>query len=115
MLSNSYSVIVGNTVTLGCEVSATPRENNVYWRKIVNGSPQEIDLNNSKYSGSTVGQPSLTIRNAANSDEGNYICYATNIAGTGSSSQTFLDVEGSKCGGTREYTILLFKLGFLRS
>jgi hypothetical protein len=49
-----------------------------------------------KYSGSTVSTPSLTITNAQNSDEGNYVCYATNLAGTGSSSQTFLDVVGSK-------------------
>jgi hypothetical protein len=40
--------------------------------------------------------PSLTILNIAQSDEANYICSATNIAGTSSSQQAFLDVTGSK-------------------
>jgi hypothetical protein len=38
----------------------------------------------------------LVISNAALSDEGSYVCYATNSIGTGSSQQTFLDVIGSK-------------------
>ncbi|VDI54451.1 hemicentin [Mytilus galloprovincialis] len=97
VLSNTYTVILGNTITLGCEVTATPKETTVFWRRIVNGQLQDIDMNSNsnRYSGSTVDNPSLTIRNAGNSDEGNYVCYATNLAGTGSSSQTFLDVVGS--------------------
>ena len=98
-MSNSYNVILGNTITLGCQVDATPRETVVFWRRVINGQLTNIDLgtnNNNKYSGSTVSTPSLTITNAQNSDEGNYVCYATNLAGTGSSSQTFLDVVGSK-------------------
>jgi len=37
----------------------------------------------------------LTITNAVSGDEGNYICTASNVVGTGSSQQTFLDVTGS--------------------
>ena len=92
-----YTVLIGNSITLVCTVSANPTHTTVYWRRIVNGVQTDITVtNNNKYSGSTVNTPSLTISNAENSDEGNYICYATNSIGTGQSSQTFLDVYGSK-------------------
>lgn len=84
-------------MTLGCTVTANPSHTTVYWRRVINGALTDITVtNNNKYSGSTVSSPSLTIFNADNSDEGNYICYADNSVGTGQSSQTFLDVFGSK-------------------
>lgn len=92
-------MILGNTITLDCQIDATPRGTVVFWRRVINKQLTNIDLgtnNNKKYSGSTVSTPSLTITNAQNSDKGNYVCYATNLAGTGSSNQTFLDVVGSK-------------------
>ena len=92
-------MILSNTITLDCQVDATPRETVVFWHRVINGQLTNIDLgtnNNNKYSGSTVSTPSLTITNAQNSDKGNYVCYVTNLAGTGSSNQTFLDVVGSK-------------------
>lgn len=55
-----------------------------------------MDVSTTKYSGSTVGEPSLTINNANSNDETFYICYASNSVGTGQSSQTYLDVVGSK-------------------
>ena len=96
ILSPSYTVNVGSSVTLQCEVSANPVQTSVYWRKIVNGVSTDININNNKYGGSTVTSPSLIISNAEISDEGFYVCYATNSVGTGQSSQTFLDVIGSK-------------------
>ncbi|VDI76864.1 hemicentin [Mytilus galloprovincialis] len=91
-----YSVLISNTVTLGCTVTANPSHTTVYWRRVINGALTDITVtNNNKYSGSTVSSPSLTIFNADNSDEGNYICYADNSVGTGQSSQTFLDVFGN--------------------
>ncbi|OWF56211.1 Titin [Mizuhopecten yessoensis] len=92
---NAYSVVTGASVTLGCVVSATPLHTNVYWQRIVNGQAQAVGINNSKYSGSTVNSPSLIIFNAAESDEGQYICFATNIVATGQSTQTTLTVTGT--------------------
>jgi hypothetical protein len=46
--------------------------------------------------GGTVNTPSLTILNAEDDDETYYTCQATNAAGTGTSTQTYLDVLGSK-------------------
>lgn len=56
----------------------------------------DVGANSNRYGGSTVNSPSLIISNAVTSDEGFYVCYATNSVGTGQSSQTYLDVAGSK-------------------
>lgn len=96
VLSTSYTVNVGNSITLQCTVSANPTETSVTWERYVNNVATIIDLSNSRYSGSSVGSPSLVITNAAISDEGLYLCKASNSIGTGESKQTFLDVLGSK-------------------
>ena len=68
----------------------------MYWERDINGIITTIgpSTNPNKYGGSTTVNPSLTINNVDFSDEGNYRCYATNIVGTGSSNQGFLDVSG---------------------
>lgn len=93
----SYSINIGNTVTLDCTVTANPTENNVYWQKIVNGVTSTINsgTNTNKYAGSTVQSPSLQIFNTDQSDEATYVCFATNSIGTGQSQQTTLNVIGS--------------------
>jgi hypothetical protein len=50
----------------------------------------------SKYEGSTVTNPSLTIKNTASGDAGTYYCYATNSVGTGGSTHVVIGVTGSK-------------------
>ena len=98
-VGQGYSVNLGNSITLQCTVFATPSATSVQWNKISsNGlaSPINIASNSNKYSGGSVNTPSLTILNAADSDEAYYTCSATNAAGTGTSSQTYLDVLGSK-------------------
>ena len=95
----SYSSILGsNGVTIGCVISGTPSANSVAWTKIQGGQTTNVNIANSngKYQGGSVNNPSLTILNIAQSDEANYICSATNIAGTSSSQQAYLDVTGSK-------------------
>ena len=93
----SYSSNIGSSVTLVCTVVANPTHNSVYWRRIeTNGQVTDIAIDNSKYQGATVGNPSLTITNVQLADRLNYICFATNSVGTGQSSQTYLNVIGSK-------------------
>jgi len=95
----SYSAVLGtNSVTITCTVSGTPSANSVAWTKIQGGQTTNVNIANSngKYQGGAVNNPSLTILNIAQSDEANYVCSATNIAGTSSSQQAFLDVTGSK-------------------
>ena len=94
----TYSTNIGNTIVLACVVSANPAHTAVFWtRQINNGNTETLNpASSTKYSGSTIQSPSLTINNVDTSDEGNYICHATNAVGTGQSSQTFLDIVGSK-------------------
>ncbi|CAC5398269.1 unnamed protein product [Mytilus coruscus] len=93
---STYSTNIWNTITLACVVSANPAHTAVYWtRQINNGNTETLNpASFSKYSGSAVQSPSLTINNVDISDEGKYICHATNVVGTGQSSETFLDVIG---------------------
>ena len=96
ILSNYYPVEIGQSVTIQCTVTANPSHQSVQWQKIINGVANNLDTSSNRYTGSTTGTPSLTISNVGNSDEGYYICTATNVVGTGQSSQTYLDVTGSK-------------------
>lgn len=80
-----------------CEVQADPLHNSVQWKRVLNGVTQNLDISNgNKYIGGTRNTPSLTIQSTGDSDEGYYICTATNAVGTGSSSQSYVDVTGSK-------------------
>jgi hypothetical protein len=93
--SNEYLVNYGNTATLRCTVNANPTQTSVAWQKIQNGVPSNVVVSG-RYQGGTTSSPSLIISNVDNSDEGFYICSATNSVGTGQSSHTYLDVQGSK-------------------
>lgn len=70
----------------------------MYWEKKSKFSNGETIIRNgeSGTSGSTTNIPSLTINTARISDEGNYVCVAKNMAGTGKSSETVLNVRGGK-------------------
>ena len=92
---DQQSIIVGNPVTLGCSVQANPMHTTVVWRKMVNGVATDLPAS-SRYSGSTVSNPSLSITRVESGDIGNYMCCATNSVGTGQSTQTFVNVVGSK-------------------
>jgi hypothetical protein len=91
------SVTVGNSVVINCVVTAEPQETAIVWQKVINGVRTTLSISsNNRYSGGTVNTPSLTIGNVQDSDEGLYICQATNSVGTGSSNQVSLDVIGGK-------------------
>ncbi|CAC5377795.1 HMCN [Mytilus coruscus] len=92
---SSYSVLIGQMITIPCIVTGTPTQTNVFWRQVVNGVPTNVVINgNSRYTGGSTSTPSLTIINTENSDEGTYVCYATNIVGTSNSQNSSLDVIG---------------------
>lgn len=90
----TYSVNRGSAITLECSYSANPPATQVRWWK------ENVDLGdtagNARYGGSTTSSASLIIYNAAESDEGTYVCKVTNTVGTGISTTTTLDVVGSK-------------------
>ncbi|CAG2218677.1 unnamed protein product [Mytilus edulis] len=94
--SNAYSVNIGNSITLQCNVQANPFHTSVKWQRVDNNdNAVDIDMTNSRYNGSQVNSPSLVISQTITSDEGRYFCLATNAVGTGQSQQTYLTVVGS--------------------
>lgn len=108
---SAYNGDYGQSVTLVCSVSANPTETRVYWRRLQNGQMNDLSLQSGKYSGSTVGQPSLTVSGLDLSDEGFYQCFAENSVGTGSSQQTFLDVIGSEYQHGKNHVANLLTFG----
>lgn len=99
---------IGKTVTVECQVQANPAHTSVQWKRVINGVTSDLDVSNgNKYIGATVNTPSLTIQATTDSDEGYYICTATNAVGTGSSSQSYVDVTGSKLKFNQKGCILM--------
>lgn len=92
------TVYIGDDATITCLVSGTPPATAVSWQYTTNSNTTTINLGNTaKYSGGSIGTPSLTIFNVSKADEGSYRCQATNIIGTGQSvTSAFLSVIGSK-------------------
>lgn len=66
ILNTSYTIEVGQAVTLGCRiVSALPPATRVSWSRFVNGVYNRVAIDNVRYFGSTVSNPNLTITNVA--------------------------------------------------
>lgn len=111
ILQPSYSVNVGNTITLECTVTSTLPVTSVQWQRNIGGSITTITStsNTNKYGGSTTSIPSLTINSAELGDSGSYTCFATNIVGSGQSSATTLTVNASMF---KDFCCLLIQLNF---
>ncbi|XP_063405028.1 uncharacterized protein LOC134688340 [Mytilus trossulus] len=99
---SSYSVIIGRSVTLTCNVISDLDITSVTWRRITENNSEPLfitvlpgEMSSSKYSGSNSSSPSLTISYADKQDQGAYTCIATNEDGTGNSSATFLVVKNT--------------------
>lgn len=76
---------IGTTVTIHCTANGSPTLKDIYW--LFNGKNMDISDSN-KYSGGIVNNPSLSIKNLASTDAGEYHCGATNLVGSTNSSQS---------------------------
>lgn len=95
VLRPQYRALYGSQVTLECRVvDSRIALTDVTWLRVVNGVSTPVTMN-SRYAGSSVRTPSLTINRPDFNDEGEYICTAENAAGVGRSAVTKLDVYGS--------------------
>eukprot|EP00105_Crassostrea_gigas_P045483 XP_019929631.1 PREDICTED: hemicentin-1-like [Crassostrea gigas] len=90
--SSSYTVAYSSQIRLQCVVNSIPPATSIGWIKTQQGVTTTINVSLSKYSGGTISDPSLRIYDADLSDEGSYVCSATNIVGTGTSQEMSLSV-----------------------
>ena len=84
--------------TIQCQITGTTALSWSWTKKTINGgSTQQINTQGSKYSiQNTPNNPFLTINNIVETDEAEYACQATNVAGSASSSNSRLIVNGGK-------------------
>ncbi|CAC5364617.1 HMCN [Mytilus coruscus] len=91
----SNEVYPGQTVTIQCNITATPNIVNVYWQKTINDFTTNVTTNTQRVHGGTVDVPSLTLLSTRTNDSGLYTCNAKNLVGTGHSQYTNLTVVGA--------------------
>ncbi|KAI8775258.1 neural cell adhesion molecule 1, partial [Biomphalaria glabrata] len=75
--------------TLTCNISTNDTVIGFYWTK----SGSQLNTSDTlKYSGGTLGQPSLTVLSAIEADAGLYRCVASNSVGTTTSAEITVTV-----------------------
>ncbi|XP_052088676.1 adhesion G protein-coupled receptor L3-like [Mytilus californianus] len=89
-----YTVNLGDEITLECTTLSNIALQDVFWVKEINDTITTVVIGNRFY-GSSILNPSLTISDVNNNDEGHYTCYASNTIGIGSSLPTPLNVTGN--------------------
>lgn len=90
-----YTVNLQEKITLECTALSNIALRDVFWVKEINDTTTTVVIGN-RFHGSSIINPSLTISDVGNNDEGHYTCYASNTIGIGSSLPTALNVTGSK-------------------
>lgn len=89
-LRNNIQASTGKVIHLGCNHDSYPQPTLVFWNK----DGKNLNMSVSKYNGSTIKQPSLTILNTDQLDSGIYVCAVVNEIGTGYSSKIQLIIKG---------------------
>ena len=88
-------LVGGQSHTITCSVSSILGVTDVTWIKTTASYDTIINVcEDGKFSGGTLSDPSLTINNIVKSDEGTYMCRATNFFGTASSKDSVLTCKG---------------------
>ena len=95
----NVEVVGGQSHTITCSVSSTSDITDLTWIKTTAVGYEIVNVVgvDGKFSGGTLSDdsdPSLTINNIAKSDEGTYVCTATNSFGTTSSEYSVLTCKG---------------------
>lgn len=98
----TQSAVIGdNSVVIQCTVSGIPQATSWYWTFSPLGSGSQTTIaqgtNNGDYTVSNSNtNPHLTIKTITTANAGDYICRATNVVATSSSTQSRLTVTGGK-------------------
>ncbi|XP_071150587.1 basement membrane-specific heparan sulfate proteoglycan core protein-like [Mytilus edulis] len=90
----NYSTGSGRHFVLECMITSVPDHHAVYWQKLSNGTVTNITSSSPGYDGATDTSPSLNITQVSTNDAGQYMCFAVNFVGIGSSQVTTLTVVG---------------------
>ena len=96
-----YATSVGNNVTLYCDVVSELAVTSVYWEFIAYRTTETSVItttNDSRHTGGTLQEESLTISNVSFTDVGIYKCVAVNKAGIGTGPNIELDVTTTVLG-----------------
>ena len=96
ILPTNVSIVEGQSHTITCSISSISDITDITWIKTTAVGYEIVNVVDvdGKFSGGTLSDPSLTINNIVNSDEGTYICRATNCCGTASSEDSVLTFKG---------------------
>lgn len=89
-MRNNIQASTGNVIHLGCNYDSYPQSTLVFWNK----DGKNLNMSVSKYNGSTIKQPALTILNTNQLDSGIYVCAVVNEIGIGYSSKIQLIIKG---------------------
>ncbi|CAC5368831.1 unnamed protein product [Mytilus coruscus] len=84
--NNNFYPKIGQSFNIPCTIGESTI---VQWSRVRPRRKEVISLDSSKYSGGTIGNPSLTITSIVSSDNGEYQCCGENLYG-GSCDQTIL-------------------------
>ncbi|XP_071123087.1 uncharacterized protein [Mytilus edulis] len=87
--SDTIKAFTGDTITLKCVYESNPEPSVVFWKR----DGEILNVSVSKYNGSTINEPSLTIVNIDHFDSGAYVCAVVNNIGTGYSSKILLLIK----------------------
>lgn len=75
--TSEHIVDYGTTVKLECELVGSSTPKLVFWQKDAKDKKtKELCIDNQKYTGSTISDPSLIIANVNQDDIGSYFCSA---------------------------------------
>ena len=88
--SDTIKDFTGDTIQLKCVYESYPEPSVVFWTR----DGEILNISVSKYNGSTINEPSLTIVNIDQFDSGAYVCAVVNNIGTGYSSKILLLIKG---------------------
>lgn len=83
-------MFTGHPIQLTCVHESYPVSSAVFWIK----DGEKLNVSVSKYNGSTINEPSLTIVNTDQFDAGTYVCAVVNDIGTGYSNKILLIIKG---------------------
>ena len=107
---SSATAVIGFMVTLDCEYTSLWNVSAVFWLKLTN--TESILLDGTKdpnlYSGGTVQNASLVIKNLHIQDKGNYVCCVRNKFGIGRGSNISVYITPGNS------ILMVFKMGMFK-